>query len=78
MKRGAKYPGLELCGGEKSLSENIFHFSIKTCLITCKSIINSNVFPAISGYLHTIELINFSAGEHLQLISHRRLYIIPP
>jgi hypothetical protein len=31
------------------------------------------MFPAISGYLYTVELINFSADEHLQTIDHRRL-----
>jgi hypothetical protein len=42
-------------------------------LITCQSIINSNVFPAISGYLHTIEL---SATEGYISFRHNRLRIL--
>ena len=76
MKRGEQYPDLELTidAVGKKASENIsFYFSIKTCLITCQSIINSNVFPAISGYLHTIEL---SATEGYISSRHNRLRIL--
>ena len=43
------------------------------CLILLSGKINPNVSPAISRYLYTAELVNFSANKHQQTNDNRRL-----